>query len=165
MNFPGIFPVPVVGTKNAGKTTFLEYLISRARKRHLAVAGFLSRGEVRDGHKRAYFLEDINTGERQLLAMDARWPEAFIQYGSYYFNPKVFKRGNQLLLNNMNMDVLVLDEFGPLELRGEGFRWAFDRILQEYRGIFMIAVRPSILTELLNILKSCRISSISSEPY
>lgn len=148
-----LFPVLIVGSKNSGKTTFLNYLIRRAKQRKIQVAGFLSRGRLLlDGRKHQYFLEDISSGKNYLLATQAPDRPESIPYGGYFFDPEVFKLGNELLLNHLNVDLLVLDEFGPLELQGQGFRRAFDIILREYSGIFLITVRSSLLPEVKKII-------------
>ena len=146
--------VTVVGAKNSGKTTFLEFLLNRARNMNLSIGGFLSRGNIVNHQKREYFLEDLTSGERHLLASTTPHPSRKIRYGSYYFNPDVFKLGQRLLLRNMDSDLLVMDEFGPLELRGEGFRESFNLVLKEYHGIFLVAVRPSLLSDIKSIFKS-----------
>ncbi|MBN2366235.1 MAG: molybdopterin-guanine dinucleotide biosynthesis protein B, partial [Calditrichaeota bacterium] len=104
--------------------------------------------------KKEYFLEDLNSGKQYLLASKTPHPSRTIRYGSYYFDPEIFELGNQLLLDNLNNDLLVLDEFGPLELRGQGFRPAVDLILRAYRGIFLLAVRPSLFSDTYEILKN-----------
>ena len=144
----------VVGLKNSGKTAFLEHLLKRAKNLGFLIGGFLSRGNIADNHKKEYFLEDLQTGSRHLLAATTTHASRKIRYGSYHFNPKAFELGNQLLLQNFHSDLLVLDEFGPLELQGKGFRPAFDVIIEKYPGIFLIAVRPSVLPEIQKILSS-----------
>ena len=153
--------VMVVGSKNSGKTTFLEYLLNRARSMNLSIGGFLSRGSIVNHQKRDYFLEDLTSGEQHLLASTTPHPSRKIQYGSYYFDPVVFKLGQQLLLRKIDSDLLVMDEFGPLELRGEGFREAFNLILKDYHGIFLVAVRPSLQSDMKNIIQSSRRLSLT----
>lgn len=151
---PNLFPVLIVGPKNSGKTAFLDFLIQKAYLNKLNVAGFLSRGKLSDGQKHQYFLEDISTGKHYLLANHNPGRSDSIPYGGYFFDPVIFELGNELLLHNLNADLLVLDEFGPLELKGQGFRKAFDIILREYHGIFLIAVRPVVFPELKKIIIS-----------
>lgn len=146
----------IVGLKNSCKTAFLDFLIQKAYQNKLHVAGFLSRGKLCDGQKNQYFLEDIRTGKHYLLANQTPGRSENIPYGVYFFDPDIFELGNELLLHNLNADLLVLDEFGSLELKGQGFRRAFDIILREYHGIFLIAVRPVVLPELKKILISTK---------
>ncbi len=149
---PNLSPVLIVGSKNSGKTAFLDFLIQKAFQNKLTVAGFLSRGKLCDGQKNQYFLEDISTGKHYLLANQTPGRSEKIPYGGYFFDPDIFELGNELLIHNLNANLLVLDEFGPLELKGQGFRKAFDIVLHEYHGIFLIAVRPVVLPELKKIL-------------
>lgn len=159
-----ISPVLIVGSKNTGKTTFLEQLIQRARKLDLVIGGFLSRGKVSITGGKEYFLEDIRTGQQYLLAAETPAPSRIITYGKYYFDPTIFQMGNDLLLKNLHAHLLVLDEFGPLELSGQGFRNAFNEILVSFRGIFLIAVRPSLLSATMTILKTQGAGQFPNDP-
>lgn len=149
----GISIVLVIGKKNAGKTAYLEQLIERATAKGLKVGGFLSRGGSADQKKSRYFLEDIKTGRQWLLASDVPSAERSLVYDRFHFDPGVFKVGDRLLKNNIDADILVLDEYGPLERMGQGFRSAFDLLLHTYRGILLIAVRPALLNNLKNEIK------------
>jgi nucleoside-triphosphatase len=143
----------VVGSKNSGKTTYLEHLLRKGKQKNLRTGGFLSRGNFTGTQKKKYFLQDIRSGTQYLLASTTPHPSRTISYGEYYFDQKIFELGNQLLEAQMDGDLIILDEFGPLELRGQGFRRAFDILLQHYTGIILIAVRASLLPEILKLLK------------
>jgi nucleoside-triphosphatase THEP1 len=138
-------PVVVVGSKNSGKTAFLEVLVRNARKRGLRVAGFLSQGQWREGEKPDYFLVDLDRAHNYLLASETPHPSRPFFYGRYYFNPEIFEVGNRILKESSSADMLVLDEFGPLERTGKGFRSGFNYTLRHFQGILVLAVRPSLL--------------------
>jgi nucleoside-triphosphatase THEP1 len=140
-----LYPVVVVGSKNSGKTAFLEMLVRKARNRGLHVAGFLSRGQWREGEKPHYFLLDLNSDNNYLLASETPHPSRPFFYGRYYFNPEIFEIGNRILKESTSADMLVLDEFGPLERTGKGFSSGFNHALRHFKGILVLAVRPSLL--------------------
>ncbi len=124
------------------------------RKIGLTAGGFVSIGEFEDSNKQSYFLQDVQTGKRYLLASkiaDASRPQVF---GSYSFDPATFAAGSRILRNSLDADAIVLDEYGPLEQGGEGFREALEYLLAHYRGILFIAARPSLLDHLQTVLKN-----------
>ena len=120
----------VVGAKDSGKTTYLELLVKRAELKGLTVTGFLSRGDL---NKENYYLENLNTNEKLVLASKISGLSSTIKRGEYYFSPDTLHYGNQLLKKGLRADLIVLDEFGPLECDGQGFREGFDFLLE---GIF-----------------------------
>lgn len=70
--------------------------------------------------KRFFF--DIET--KNLFLMEAREDEGnILSIGKYKFSKSAFERASQILLNaiNKNSGWIIIDEVGPLELKGEGF--------------------------------------------
>lgn len=101
------------GPIQSGKTT---RLIKWCEGRN-DVTGILT-PEV-DG-KRFFF--DIET--KNLFLMEAREDEGnILSIGKYKFSKSAFERASQILLNaiNKNSGWIIIDEVGPLELKGEGF--------------------------------------------
>jgi len=137
--------VLVVGSKSSGKTAYLRLVIRRARQHGLKVGGILSPGELQGGTKQEYFVEDVRTGQKTRLAWLSNEESSPIQVGSYSFNPRAFEMANRILRESQDADVVVLDEYGPLEKSGGGFRPALEYLLQNYSGILFIALRPSLL--------------------
>lgn len=137
--------IMVVGAKDSGKTTYLELIVKRAELKGFTVTGFLSRGDV---NKENYYLENLNTREKLVLASKISGLPSTIKRGEYYFSTDTLHFGNQILKQGLRADLIVLDEFGPLEYDGQGFREGFDFLLKEYSGIFCIAMRPSIFRKL-----------------
>lgn len=146
-------PVLIAGRKDSGKTAYLGWLANRAKSRGWRVGGFLSLGEFEGARKARYYLLDIAAGEKRLLA----WRQVAatpLKIGPYAFDPAVFKWAEQRIRRQMAADILMLDEYGPLEQRGMGFRPTLDFLLSHYRGILVITVRPALLPHLKEILDS-----------
>ncbi len=145
-------PVLICGDKNAGKTAYLKFLAGRLNARGLTVGGILSEGVNENGRKIRYDAVDLRRGARWPLAsLTADFPAA-LRYGPFYFDRQVFRRGNRILRDSLGSDAIILDEFGPLEKEGRGFREGLDFLLQNYRGFLFIAVRPGLLNYLRNLL-------------
>ena len=140
--------VLVVGRKNSGKTAFLKELAKRAREKELLVGGVLSEADMRHGQKWRYWMRDVRSGQRQILATYSQKAEAELRVGPYQFRTAAFQEAEQIFRRSLECDVLFLDEYGPLEARGEGFRHILKFLLKNYRGILMITVRPALLKHL-----------------
>ncbi len=156
-------PVLVVGHKNSGKTAYLEILAQKARGKGLQVAGFLSRGQWQDNEKPVYHLADLGNNRQYLLASETPHASRPFFYGRYYFSPRVFDIGNRILRECSVADVVVLDEFGPLERAGKGFREGFDHILNNFQGVFLLAVRPSLVPFVMKQLSEFRQDLLESD--
>ncbi len=146
----------VVGGKNAGKTSYLQRLSQRARENGLQVGGILSLARLRRGKKERYFLFDLRSGQQRLLAWRNSDPEQTIRIGSYAFDPATLQLGKQILRNCLDCDLILLDEYGPLEEQGGGFRSALEFLLAHYPGILGVSVRPSLLDNLQALLSRHR---------
>ena len=143
-------PILVVGNKNSGKTFYFQLLVERLRKAHLIAGGFLCINQS----KQKYFLKDIKSGEKRLFASEEESPKRSIKYGIYYFDPDVFAFGSHILRSSLNANAIFLDEFGPLEKNGNGFRSDLEFLLKNYSGLLFISVRSSLLSFLVNMLKN-----------
>ena len=99
------------GEKGSGKTTSLIKW-SKGRK---DVYGILT--PVIEGQR---FFMDVSTN--RMFRMEAVSGEASYFIGRYKFSKTSFEEAIEVLRNNMNSKGwLIIDEAGPLELRGEGF--------------------------------------------
>ena len=101
--------VLVVGKKNAGKTAYLRWIARRAQERGLSVAGFLSVGEMSGGKKHRYYLHNLQTGERHLLASREHSPSGTENVGDYFFEPTTFHRAEQAYREALAADLIIFD--------------------------------------------------------
>lgn len=153
MKDPSSQPILVVGTKSAGKTTYLEHILKLLKSKRYKVGGFLCIKNTYNNSKDQYSIVDVKSGESMLLATrnaEINWP---IHMGQYFFNPAAFQFGNDLLMKSTDCDIILFDEFGPIEKNGEGFFKSLIYLLKNFNGILFIAVRPSLMTSLMQIIK------------
>ncbi|MFW6159088.1 MAG: nucleoside-triphosphatase [Planctomycetota bacterium] len=130
-----------VGAKHSGKTTAARRLADLARARGFRVAGLLAPA-VYDADELAGFdLLDPATG--------ARWPLArrdgpgVTRAGDFAFDADALDRGRAALTSAAarQADLVIVDEFGALELRGDGWRPAVDALLRSAEGVLLLIVR------------------------
>lgn len=131
----------------SGKTSSLL----RWKKVQKEVSGILT--PVRDGKR--YFM-DIFTGEEFRMEADENEKEN-ISIGRFRFSTKNFSRAIQVLKRDLNKKGwLVVDEIGPLELKGEGFAEILKEIIAERSGNILLVVREGLVD---NVVKQFRIMS------
>lgn len=73
--------------------------------------------------------------------------------GPFYFIPQGLNRAKKLILLSSKDSVLIIDEIGPLELKGKGLWPALKQVIFSDWRIFLVVVRRSILSDFLKMLK------------
>jgi len=138
--------VLLTGQKGEGKTTLCAELAELVRSRGGRVAGILSPGFWDDGVRSGYQIEDLLTGRRLWLARRAQTPGHLAQ-GPYWFDPVALQFGRQALADGAaaRPDLMVVDEVGPLELRGEGWAPALDLLQARQPCPMLWVIRPALL--------------------
>jgi len=146
----------LTGTRGVGKTTVCQAMAELARAEGHAVGGVLtplvSDG---DGLKAGFEAHDLAGRAHWLLAHMQR-PLDGPRVGPYAFDAAGLARAIDAIraaIGNM-VDLLFLDEIGPLELeKGEGFAPVLDELPLDGPGHVLIVVRPSLLAELRRRLR------------
>ena len=115
-----------------GKTTSL---VKWSEKRN-DVYGILT--PVVDG-KRMF----MNAHSRQLFLMEAKEGETeMLTVGRFVFSKTNFDKAIQIIRNGMDKEGwLIIDEIGPMELKGEGFSEVLKEVLSERPGKIVLVVR------------------------
>lgn len=132
----------VTGPVNSGKTTRLTNWV----KTKSNCAGILT--PKIEG--RRMFL-DIKTGEH--FSMEADETESALHVGKYRFSAAAFEKAITILRQasaDPTTQWLMIDEIGPLELKGEGFCKVLKDMLAEEKIINIVLVaRQTLETEII----------------
>lgn len=120
----------ITGKPGCGKTTLILKLVERLRERGYRLGGFITR-ELRKGGKRIGFeVEDIETGERGMLAhVNLRTP---VKVSKYFVNVEEFERIGVRALKRCleeGKDLVIIDEIGKMELASQEFSNALSAII------------------------------------
>ena len=106
----------VTGTIGIGKTTVCRKLIEIARNQGYTCGGILTDKAADNG----ITIENIQSGEKETLAsIDDVYHGP--RTAKYFFNSKGIDFGIQAIDKGISSAILLIDEIGQLELRGEGF--------------------------------------------
>jgi nucleoside-triphosphatase THEP1 len=140
----------ISGETRSGKTTFLKSVVSELKNKDQKVGGIVAHGIDKNGERFGFEIENVETGQKSLLCSREFIPGS-IPTGRFYFYKKGFEFGKKALIENLeNLDWLVIDEVGYLELKGDGWFESIEKAMKQ-SGLNMIwIVRKRILEEVLN---------------
>jgi nucleoside-triphosphatase THEP1 len=166
------------GPKHSGKTTSAANLADEARERQFRVAGILAPSIYADGRLVGFDILDLRTGDRTLLAKRRSKPD---KSAGFAFTRDGRKLGKEALKIQKSKppQLIIVDEFGPVELAGRGWRKQVDsimlctdalkvfvvrdelarRVQKLYAGVGCLrlaANRPESVARVIKILKSLR---------
>lgn len=144
--------VVVTGARGSGKTTAVVEAAGALRERRPGVAGFAQPCTWEGGERTGFELVDLSTGERAALAR--RSDSDHGEHGTgYRFERAGFTLAEHALARARAGFVLMVDELGPVELRGRGHMSAVRRALATPGlAVAVIAVRRSLVPTLLAAL-------------
>lgn len=151
-------PAPVIvltGRSGAGKTTMLERIVSKLQEDSFEVAGLIQPGVFLDGVKVGFKVRDLLTGEEALLAEEM--PRESGQYGTrFVFDQNGLDLARRALASvPAEGAVLVVDELGPVELRGEGHMPMLSKTLtSKHPEVLVLVVRRHLVPALLASLSA-----------
>ena len=143
------------GPRHAGKTTRLAALCREWRAAGRRVDGFLSPAvrDGKDGEPAGYDLFEIKTEIARPFLRREGLPEARRtsregpdgeRIGPWRVLPDGLARAREIIRLAPPDALLVVDEFGPLELRGGGVRREFDEALRAPGRRVLVVVREAL---------------------
>jgi nucleoside-triphosphatase THEP1 len=140
----------VTGPVGAGKTTALARLVQEWRKSGRDVRGILAYRVVEGGRTVGYDLEVV--GEKAHSVLARRKGIGSEQAGPFVFSDKALALGRQALRNAVSAEIVVVDEIGPLELRGGGWAGEVEELLRESEAVVILVVRKQIQKQVVQWL-------------
>lgn len=124
------------GEIQSGKTTALQkWLVGKN------ATGILS--PIVSGERMLYNIQDASYIPFQ---SPVSTPET-ISVGRYHFYKSAFEKANKILQQRTSADWLIVDEIGPLEMKGQGFFPALTHVLIDSSINRLVVVRTSLLEE------------------
>jgi nucleoside-triphosphatase len=131
------------GEKHSGKTTGAAKLVEIARAEGFNVAGLLALSLYRDGELLGFDAIDLRKETREPLA---KRNTDTGKMGRFTFLPEGLKLGNAALSVTAvkSADLVIVDEFGPLELDGRLWRKNVDSLLASGGALILLVVRQEL---------------------
>ncbi|MDY6914214.1 MAG: nucleoside-triphosphatase [Planctomycetota bacterium] len=128
------------GPKHSGKTTAVLKLVSKARSAGFSVAGLVAPAVYHGRRLTGFDVVDIHTKKRTTLSrLGGHGPQII---GEFALTAEGLALGRKALGPAAGTaDMVIVDEFGPLELAGGGWREAVDELLRSTGGLGLLVVR------------------------
>lgn len=138
----------LTGEIQSGKSSLCLEVVNEARERGLKLGGLISPAVFLDGEKAAIDLLELRSGEQRRLADGPGGSLTEITTRRWAFYPEAIAWGNEVLRRSIPCDLLLIDEFGPLEfLRGEGWVAGFKTVESGDFQAALLVIRPSLLEQ------------------
>lgn len=131
------------GPKHSGKSSNAVRLIEKAKSQGLRVAGIIAPSKYKDGKLTGFDIINLQTNKKEVLSR--------LNTSSSEMHPFEFtKKGEQLGKEALNSekikhcDLIVIDEFGPFEIEGHGWRKEIDLLLELNIAPLLIIIREEL---------------------
>ncbi|HNT01782.1 MAG TPA: nucleoside-triphosphatase [Candidatus Saccharicenans sp.] len=139
----------MTGAVGDGKTTLVKVLINHLRSTGLSVAGYVSDAFRLKGKIEGYDLFEPSSGRRcPFLRKAGGISQA--EVGQFYFLPSGLKAARDIIRSATDYDLMVVDEIGPAEVRGEGVWPDLYQLLDKINCLLVI--REKLLPDFILIL-------------
>lgn len=152
MDRSGIMIFIITGPQHSGKTTLLRKTANKLKKKNIQTEGFLSLAVTENNNDSGYDLFDLKE-QITVPFIRRKGKKDWEKIGPFYFFPQGLAYAKRLILLSSEDSVLIIDEIGPLELKGKGLWPAVKQVIFSDWRISLVVVRRSILDDFLNIVK------------
>lgn len=141
--------VMITGPTGAGKTTMMLALAQKFREAGFYIQGFVSPSVYRNNIHQGYDLTDVWSQKRVPLSTTEP-AGGLIQVGRFYFLPDGYHKGIEILskASGVNADILMVEEIGAWELRGQGWASALNRLILENDTPIILAVSDKLTSKI-----------------
>jgi len=138
--------VLITGPIGAGKTTMCEEVIRRIGHQR-STFGFLTYPILKEGRRVGFYLLDLKTGSKKLLASETLSDGPTL--GRFHFSMEGIAFGIKAL--KRRGDLCIVDELGRVEIQGEGF---FEAVpLMRKREDLIVTARTDFVNEIVDLFK------------
>jgi nucleoside-triphosphatase len=134
------------GNRGSGKTRLLTAIAETLLVSGKHVGGILA-PVVMDGDSRlGYDVLDLQSGNHVPLCRRDIEPTGG-SIGPFHFALEGIRFGADALARaaSSSTDLIILDEVGPLEFKGEGWGPSLDHLLSSFHGSLLLVVRPNLV--------------------
>ena len=148
--------IMVSGPKHCGKTTLVEQFVAFAAGQGLCMAGILAKGLWRDNLRTGFDLINLSSGHCTPLARrrDQLHPQHRLIFD---FLPDGMQAGLEALAADAcrAADMVVVDEVGRLEARGQGWAPCINALLTLDKPLIILVVRLNCIQQIGDLFAIC----------
>ncbi len=139
----------ITGERHSGKTTFISNLSVILKNQGMTMSGFVAPGKFENNRRSEFNIRNLKTGEEKLLcSVHLSGGEVM---GSFRFTAEGQHFGRNILLpeNTSDTDIVVIDEIGPLEMKGQGWASSINKLMNTPSLTHIWAVRRQLVDEVI----------------
>jgi nucleoside-triphosphatase THEP1 len=138
------------GRKHSGKTTSTAGLVRIARDEGFDAAGLLAEALYHDGRLIGFDAIDLQTENRAPLARRRNGGGESVPFD---FIAEGVELGRKALCiaATQSADLIVVDEFGPLEMNSQGWRTDVDLLIRTSEALILLVVREELAGQVQNL--------------
>jgi iron complex transport system ATP-binding protein len=122
-------------------------------KSRLDLSGFYTPKHFIRGKFAGYDFVDVRTGEKSPF-IRLKGGDGWKKFGAFYFCSETIDKGNMIIDKDLQSDILIVDEVGPLELRGQGFIRCLHQSVENCGGELLVVIRSNLLPDFMRIFNS-----------
>ena len=143
------------GPRHSGKTTSAADLAQKVKSEGFQIAGLLAPSIYTNGRLTGFEAVNIATGGRVPLA-ERKQTKQTAEVGEFTFSEVGLKFGSNVLdpISVKSADLIIIDEFGPWELAGNGWRKNVDSILSGTNALLVLVIRDQIIDKVKKLYES-----------
>jgi nucleoside-triphosphatase len=142
----------ITGEKGQGKTTAITMFLDSLSNTNTLAGGIYARGFWENNARKGYNVVDILDGNERPLC-DVSPSHGDLAFGHFFFKASGISFGRKAIRKSLeqNINILIIDEVGGLELSGKGWAIELDHIFEYKRNFLMLlVVRKSLLNDVFN---------------
>lgn len=136
----------LTGEIQSGKTSLCKEVSLKAKEAGVQLSGLISPAVFKKGEKTGIDVINLKNGEHRRLAVLRDGEQTGLETKRWSFINETLKWGNQILENAIPCELLMVDEFGPLEFdRGEGWVSGLKAVDSGEYLVALIVIRQSLI--------------------
>ena len=138
----------LTGPVHSGKTTLLFEVVEVLRKQGLEMDGFLNRAVMSGGETIGYDLVPVNEEEKPVPFLRKGGEGSWQKTGPFHLVPEGLMQAERIIARFPMVDLLIVDEIGPLEMKEKGLWPAMRPVLFPPSTACILVLRERLLGEL-----------------
>jgi len=138
------------GKKHSGKTTSAARLAGMARDEGFDTAGLLAEALYHDGRLIGFDAIDLQTKKRAPLARRRSEGGESIPFDFIAEGVRLGRSALSMAATE-SADLIVVDEFGPLEMNSQGWRTDVDLLVRTSEALILLVVREELARQVRHL--------------
>ncbi|MDZ7795002.1 MAG: nucleoside-triphosphatase [Spirochaetia bacterium] len=145
----------ITGPVNSGKTSYLHRLTTNYKREGYIVGGITAEALYEKGRKIGYDVCDLISKQccplvRSSETADHMKAAAGVQHvGRFVLLESGLDFTRRCIQAAAGVDIVCLDEVGPLEMDGRGHRQVLDTLLADFKGTLLVVARDIVSDALM----------------